>query len=252
VSHDTERLVIASYNVHRCVGADGRQELQRVARVLAELGADVIGLQEVDDGRAGNDQLAGLARLSGFAWLRGPTLQPGAGLFGNGLLTRLPVRNARLIDLSHPGCEPRGAIDAEIACSRGWIRVVVTHLGLGADERRHQSGRLLERMRMHAGFDVSVLLGDFNEWWAPAWMLRRMHRFFGETRAVRSFPASAPMLALDRVWVKPAPALAEVRAHRSALSRVASDHLPVRAVIELPGAGLGNRGDHHVDSPVPA
>jgi endonuclease/exonuclease/phosphatase family metal-dependent hydrolase len=63
-----------------------------------------------------------------------------------------------------------------------------------------------------------------------------MHRLLGRTRSVRSFPSRAPVLALDRIWVKPAQLLRELRAHRSPLSRRASDHLPLRAVIDFPVA----------------
>ena len=229
-----ELLVIASYNVHRCVGWDGRCDPARVAKVLAELDAQMIGVQEVSSRGGGVDQLVRLGRLAGFAFLRGPTLLRDDGSYGNGLLTRLPVRNARLIDLSLPGREPRGAIDVETELHGARIRVVVTHFGLRSSERAAQCDRLLDHLEPAEDFDLSILLGDFNEWWAPRRLLRRLHHYFGRTRSVRSFPAAAPVFNLDRIWVKPATALREIRAHRSRLARRASDHLPVRAVIELP------------------
>ena len=42
-------LRIASYNIHRCVGSDRNMDASRVARVIAELNCDTIGLQEVDN-----------------------------------------------------------------------------------------------------------------------------------------------------------------------------------------------------------
>lgn len=235
-----EQLVVASYNVHSCVGLDGRRDAERIAAVVSELDADVVGLQEVDShahGKTGLDQLATIARASGYAFVRGPTLLRPDGHYGNGVLTRLAVQNARLIDLSLPGREPRGAIDLEFLDLRGLrLRVVTTHLGLLPVERRAQCDRLLDRLEPSDHFDLSVLLGDFNEWWPPRALLRRLHRFFGRTRAVRTFPSPAPVFALDRIWVKPANALREFRAHRSPLSRRASDHLPVRAVIETPAS----------------
>ena len=114
------------------------------------------------------------------------------------------------------------------------LRVVATHLGLSPEERRVQWDRLLDTLAPASDFDLSVLLGDFNEWWAPKRLLHRLHRCFGRTRSVRTFPSPAPVLALDRIWVRPAEALVEVRAHRSPLARRASDHLPLRAVLALP------------------
>jgi endonuclease/exonuclease/phosphatase family metal-dependent hydrolase len=219
------------------VGIDRRLAPARVAAVVSQLEADVVGLQEVDStpaSRGGVDQLREIARASGFASVRGPTVAGGDGQYGNGILTRLPVANARLIDLSVDAFEPRGAIEIEIDHAGVRIRVVATHLGLMPHERRAQLDRLLERLEPPSHFDLSVLLGDFNEWWARGEQAARLHRYFGRTRSVRSFPAPVPVLALDRIWVKPAGAVREFRAHRSRLARVASDHLPVRAVVDLP------------------
>jgi endonuclease/exonuclease/phosphatase family metal-dependent hydrolase len=232
-------MVIASYNVHQCVGLDRRRSPTRIAAVVSELDAIIVGLQEVDarPGREpGLDQLAEIARAAGFAFVRGPTLLRHDGHYGNGLLTRAPVRNARLIDLSLPGREPRGAIDVEVEHAGRRIRVVATHLGLAPDERRAQCSRLLESLAPARAFDLSVLIGDFNEWWMRRELLQRLHRCFGYTRSVRTYPSPAPVLALDRIWVRPASALVELYAHRSRLARRASDHLPLRARIALPGA----------------
>jgi endonuclease/exonuclease/phosphatase family metal-dependent hydrolase len=230
-------IVMASYNVHNCVGIDGRRDPDRIAAVVAELDADVVAVQEVDSqaqSERGLDQLASIARASGHDFVRGPTLLRRDVHYGNGLLTRLAVQETHLIDLSLPGREPRGAIDVELRQDRARVRVVATHLGLLPVERSTQCDRLLDRLEPEGDFDVSVLLGDFNEWWPPRSLLRRLHRCFGRTRSVRTFPSPAPVLALDRIWVKPAVALREFRAHRSPLSRRASDHLPVRAVIDVP------------------
>ncbi len=88
-------------------------------------------------------------------------------------------------------------------------------------------------MQRADGRDLAVLPGDFNEWWVAGRLLRRLHRAPGRTRGVRSFPARAPLSPVDRICVKPARVVREIRAHRSALARRASDHLPVTARIEI-------------------
>lgn len=218
-------LVVASYNVHRCVGLDGRRDVDRIAGVLGELDADVVGLQEIDA-----DPLDALADAAGYERIAGPTLARHDGHTGNALLTRLPIATSVRLDLSIPGREPRGALDVELRAGTRRLRVAVTHLGLRAAERRSQCERLLELLAPR-GEDAAVLLGDFNEWFAQAALLRRIHRTFGRARGVRSWPSFGPLLALDRVWVRPERALRELRAHRSARTRVASDHLPVRATL---------------------
>lgn len=228
--------MIASYNVHRCIGSDGVHDPDRVAAVLGELQADVIGLQEVVSGpesEGGVDEVSYLARAGGFGWVRGPTMRGPAGRYGNALLTRLRVLDARLHDLSQQDREPRGAIDVVLAHERMRLRVVATHLGLLAPERSAQCQRLLEHLAAWHAVDVSVLLGDFNDWWTPAHGLDALHAHFGATPALRSFPAKAPLLPLDRIWVKPSSAVLQLRAHRSPLARRASDHLPVRAVVDV-------------------
>jgi endonuclease/exonuclease/phosphatase family metal-dependent hydrolase len=237
-ARDAGQLVIASYNVHGCVGIDSRWSPERVAEVIDELGADVVAVQEVHSSpeHAEGDELAMLARRGSYEFLHGPTHARPAGAYGNGLLTRLPVQELRLIDLSQPGREPRGAIDAEMLWDSTRIRVVATHLGLEPRERIAQCRQLLERLTRQDDADLSVLLGDFNEWWVPGRLLEKLHDHFGQPRAVRTYPAFAPLLKLDRIWVKPTGALAKVRAHRSRRTRVASDHLPLRAVIQRPSS----------------
>jgi endonuclease/exonuclease/phosphatase family metal-dependent hydrolase len=51
------RLRIASYNVHRAIGGDRRTDPQRILKVVRELDADVIALQEVEAHDDGADML---------------------------------------------------------------------------------------------------------------------------------------------------------------------------------------------------
>jgi endonuclease/exonuclease/phosphatase family metal-dependent hydrolase len=60
--------------------------------------------------------------------------------------------------------------------------------------------------------------------------LRWLHARLGRTPTLPTFPAGLPLLALDRVWVHPRAALRALRVHRT---RVASDHLPLVADLEI-------------------
>ena len=165
---DGAGLVVATYNVHTCVGVDHRYDPARVAQVLRELRADIIGLQEVDAGhRHGRhlDQWLYFAEATGLEAVRGASLIDHRGRFGNAILTRFPVLGVRQIDLSVPGREPRGAIDVDLAVEGRVLRVVATHLGLNAAERRIQARRLIERLAAAAGRrDGLIIMGDLNEW----------------------------------------------------------------------------------------
>lgn len=240
-------LRIASYNIHRCVGTDRRLDAARVAAVIAEVGCDTIGLQEVDS-RSGERhdsiQLDYLADSTGMQAIAGHTIVRHEGHFGNALLTRRPVLGVRRHDLSVPGREPRGAIEADLDVEGVPIRVFVTHLGLRPAERRFQIRRMMELLQAVPPGRSVVVLGDINEWLPVGRPLRWMHDLLGETPAERSFPSWLPMFALDRVWVRPQEALLAFGTHRSAAARVASDHLPIKAII---AAAFGHRreGDIH-------
>jgi endonuclease/exonuclease/phosphatase family metal-dependent hydrolase len=222
-------VIVASYNVHRCIGRDARCDPDRVAEVIREIDADVIGLQEVG---GDTDQVAHLAKHAGYHAVAGPTLLREDGHFGNALLTRVPTGEVRFVDLSITGREPRGAIDADLDLVGATCRVIVTHLGLRGYERRQQVEMLLTSVVEQATPELVLLLGDLNEWLGPARVLRRLRASFA-CAAVASFPTVRPMLALDRVLVRPAPAFVSLRAHDTPLSRWASDHLPVRAEIRV-------------------
>lgn len=216
-------LRIASYNVHGCVGTDGRKDAARIAAVIRELDCDTVGLQEVDYRL---DYIAG--RLD-MQVVPGLTLVRHDGPFGNALLTRRKVLDVRRLELGYGRREPRNALDVDLDVCGEKLRVIVTHLGLFAPERRWQVRKLIELVRETE--ERLVVLGDINEWFPFSRPLRWFNRLLGHSEVDRSFPSRWPLLALDRVWVRPRPALLALKAHRSALATRASDHLPVKAIV---------------------
>ncbi len=216
-------LTIGTYNIHRCVGRDHRYDVDRVARVIRQLDCDMVGLQEVDNTPALRTQLEFLANAT--------DMQPVAGA-SNALLTSRDVGKVRLHDLTYAGREPRGALDVEVLAARRVVRVIVTHLGLRCAERRFQVQKLLTVLRDIPPDRMVVVLGDINEWLPIGRPLRWLHGVLGKPPGGRrSFPVWAPLLALDRVWTRPAGALLELQVHRSREARAASDHFPVKALV---------------------
>src|SRR2546423_1123759 len=95
---------VASYNIHIGIGRDGQFLPDRTARVILELSADVIALQEVQLGPEGFNMLDHLETVTGFVSVPGPTLVHAVhGQYGNAVLTRHRVTSARSIDLSFDG-----------------------------------------------------------------------------------------------------------------------------------------------------
>ena len=227
-------LRIASYNVHGCCGADGKKDAQRIVQVIQECGCDTVGLQEVDY------RLDYIAHKLGMEPIPGLTLERHDGPFGNALLTRRKVLAVRRLGFTYSGREPRNALDVEIEVAGEPVRVIVTHLGLWPAERRYQVKKILHLIRETPTCERVVVLGDINEWMPYGRPLRWMHGLFGRSPAERSFPARWPLVALDRVWVRPRHALLALKAHRSPLAQVASDHLPVKAIVAIHQAEVRN------------
>jgi endonuclease/exonuclease/phosphatase family metal-dependent hydrolase len=237
-------LRIGSYNIHRCVGTDGRADVARVARVIVETGCDTLGLQEVDNQpgeRQDSMQLDFLGNATRMEALAGHTIVRHEGHFGNALLTRRPVLAVRRHVLSFGAREPRGALDVDLDVAGRVVRVIVTHLGLSPAERRFQVKVLLRLLHDIPPEQTVLVLGDINEWLPLGRPLRWLHGMLGAAPAERSFPSRLPLFALDRVWVRPRHTLLAFGAHRSADARVASDHLPVKAIVaagEEPQVGI--------------
>ena len=225
-------VTIASYNTHGGVGRDGRFDPERIARVIKETDADVIALQEVQNGATGFDMLAYLEEHTGYAAIAGPTFMRKGADYGNGLLTRFRVLSIQRIDLCVARCEPRGALDVELDCGGTPMRVLATHLGLRPSERREQIQRLLRALEGDRPLPT-VLMGDINEWFLWGRPLRWMHKHFEETPSIATFPSFYPLFALDRLWVKPRTLLRRLDVHATSLARVASDHLPLKAELDL-------------------
>lgn len=224
-------VMIATYNVHSCVGVDQRRDPDRTARVISGLRADIVALQEVESRTGAVDVLDQCSRACGYQALSAPTIVDSQHSFGNALLTRLPVRSFTRIKLGSGRREPRAVLDVLLECEDTPLRVITTHLGLARSERDRQIAQLLEIIR--SGPSVpTVLLGDLNEWLLPGRALRQLHGFFGITPAPTTFPSLFPMFALDRIWMSPALALTRVRVHKSVTARFASDHLPLLAEID--------------------
>ncbi len=224
-------LRIATYNIHSSIGGDRRADRDRVLTVLREIDADILGLQEV--GANANEELEQFNFFRdalGMEGVAGPTLRRNRSRHGNVILAKGKIRHAHLVDLSVPNMAPRGAIDSTIELGGHHVRVIVTHLGLLPHERQQQIARLAETLTLRSAA-VTVVLGDFNIFGPERASLQRIGAP-AQLPKLRSFPARRPMMSLDRVWTIPNRHLRNLDVHRTRLSSVASDHLPLVAEID--------------------
>ncbi len=230
-------VLVASYNVHKCVGTDGKFDPERTGRVIHEIDADVIALQEADKrfgDRTGLLDLVRLEREAGLTAVPIPGQLKAHGWHGNVVLFRRgSVRDVHQVKL--PGLEPRGAVVAEIELEAGGIiRIVAAHFGLLRRSRTRQVRAILDIMNDRRE-TPTLLMGDLNEWRLnDRSALAMFETAFGELPpAVPSFPSRLPLLALDRLISNRKDILSPVIAHDTPLARLASDHLPIKAWVNL-------------------
>jgi endonuclease/exonuclease/phosphatase family metal-dependent hydrolase len=223
-------FTVASYNIHKCAGLDGRVDLDRIADVIREIDADLIGVQEVF-----RPQALGLAERLGVEVAMGPTRERDGQLYGNAILTRLAIRGSRTFDLSRPDREPRGGIRLDLALADSLLHLFNVHFGLKIRERAAQVRMLVREHILHDELTgPRVVVGDLNEWfWFPGAVGRTLRRELHGPRIRRTHPAPLPLFPLDRIYWDRDLAADGFHVHRSRLARVASDHLPVVARLRM-------------------
>lgn len=227
-----------TYNVHRCLGADGQVDPLRIAEMIAACEPDIVALQELDVRRARSghvDQALALADALAMQCHFHPSFIVEEEQYGDAVLSALPMRLVKAAPL--PGVarlEPRGALWVAIELGEVTLQVINTHLGLAAHERLAQIECLLgdEWLGHPDCRDPVVLLGDFN-----AVRRSRVYRMAADRlkdaqaavggRPRRTFPARMPLLRIDHVFCSPCIEVLDVHVPRSLLARVASDHLPL-------------------------
>lgn len=232
---DARPIRIASYNIRKAVGTDRLRRPERVMAVIAEIGADIVVLQEADR-RLGARQSAlpfDLIATAGYVPVPFDIRPGGLGWHGNAILVRrgVTIRSCRALAL--PTLEPRGAVTALVEASGVAIRVVGMHLDLSGLWRRRQARAIIDHLTDAGGGAPAVLTGDLNEWSLAGGCLRDFARNFHFAATPASFHARRPVARLDRIMTTPDLAVVDCGVHRTALATRASDHLPVWAEVRL-------------------
>lgn len=236
-------LRIMTYNVHRCVGVDGRLDVGRIAAVIAQGRPDVVALQELDVSRARTgmvDQAHAIAHRLGMSFHFHAALQVEEERYGDAILTTAAHRVIKAAGLpcwpAIRALEPRGALWLELELGGRRLQVLNTHLGLTPPEQRVQARALVgpDWLGLRGPGDPPlVVAGDFNA--APFTYAHRMlagrltdaRRAAGRALGAPTFPSRLPVLAIDHVFVEGALAVRGVQTVSGPLARIASDHLPL-------------------------
>lgn len=226
-------------------------DLSLTAEAIRRCGAEIISLNEVRDTAEGwsdpcfTDQVRTIAESLGFPYFYfGRAIDvEGKGLYGNGLISKYPIRHVETIAIPDPlvkdeptwyesRCMIRAEIDVTDAASGEAkpLTVLVTHMGLAKGEARNAVQTALEQVVPGA---ATLLMGDFNltpdsEILAP---LLTKYQDAGALlpEGTLSFPSDVPDCKID--YIMAAGPVKFLQAEIPAL--VVSDHRPHTAVIEL-------------------
>ncbi len=235
-----KRLRIVTYNIHKGQGLDQRVKIERIAKILRAIEADVIALQEVlsvAGKRREDHQAQFLAEELEYHYRIGENRKIRGGAYGNVTLSRFPISFSCNYDITQHGREERGCLQTDIRFdSRQTLHIYNLHLGTAFTERRYQAHRLVEHeiLKGEGKKGARVILGDFNEWVAGL-ASRLFHSHFQSIhlRPVfgkpRSYPGVLPFLHLDHIYYDRRLELERVETIRNLRTLIASDHLPVIA-----------------------
>lgn len=243
------KLRVLTYNIHRAIGVDRRFRPERIVRVLRHYEADVVLLQEVDEGAPRSRELnlaKELAHEAGYPhFALGHNVSLRKGRYGNATLSRFPIARERNIDLSvAQSWIRRGCQHTTVQVPDGrTLEVFNLHLGLSAREREKQI-ELLSHCHEFGGVPETTPMlvgGDFNDWRSLLWPLFTNGLGFrcatdsktGRRGAIATYPSFSPQGGLDRIYYRGPLRMTSVRRCRLQITRVASDHLPVIAEFEL-------------------
>ena len=235
------QVVVLSYNIHRGVGGDGRFDLDRVARVIRRARPDLAALQEVDQGTRrskGILQARVLGEKTGLSWVFAKAMDYDGGEYGEAVLSRFPFLRIRRVPLpAEKGREPRVLLSTEVRMGEGGrgprVYFLATHLDHLSDAQRKAQVERIRRIVREAGDAPMILAGDLNAQPGEASMKALFRDWTpAALSAGPTFPADRPRAKIDYVLFRPAGRW-RVREARVLEESLASDHRPLRVVLEL-------------------
>ncbi len=227
---------VCSYNIRKSLGTDRKRNPDRIMKILAEVDADVIAVQEVDmrfGTRVSTLSPDQIIDQTDYMPVRFGIREQSLGWHGNAILVKKGIEVVDQQRIELPAFEPRGAILADIKVDGRVLRVVGMHLGLLGNWRRRQAEAIVSYLETIEGKVPTVFMGDLNQWAPDGGCLAQFAQHHNVIAPGPSFHARRPMLQLDRIITSRDIEVEATGVHRTALARTGSDHLPVWARLAL-------------------
>ncbi|NLT71110.1 MAG: hypothetical protein GXX91_10510 [Verrucomicrobiaceae bacterium] len=242
-------LRVMTYNIHSCVGLDGRIRPERIARVINSCDPDIVAVQEVDAHRprsGGHDQAKVIADHLRMDHAFYAVFEEAPEKYGLAIFSQFPftlVKTEHLTPAHSGRREARGAMWATFTSLPGVakLHLINTHFGLGREERRQQVRRILapDWLGGIPGDEPVILCGDLNSrersfvWRSLATRLCDVQTTLPGHRARATFPTLRALLRIDHLFVSRHLSVERVEVPRTATSIAASDHFPLGAELSL-------------------
>ena len=219
-------MKIMTFNTQQCRNYYTRAvDYDVMSKAILDFDADIVGLNEMYGNQT--EMLAKHAKMDN--WFFAPAL----GAFGNGILSKAPIKKVENIPIPDPVphayngyYEPRCILKAEFESG---LTVLITHFGLNPDEAESAVNTVLK----HLKGEKCVLMGDFNLVPEHPMLVPIREKMkdaadlFDEPKL--SYPSDAPTRKIDYIFVSPDIEL--ISADIPAV--VASDHRPHTAEIKF-------------------
>jgi len=169
------------------------------------------------------------------------------GRYGNAVLSRYPIERMRSACLPRVRdvLEPRALQWVRLLTPEYPISLLNTHLGLDRRERMLHAETMLGRDWIAEASEsgATVLCGDFNAM-PRSLVYQKLTRSLRDAQllvphkrtALATFPSLLPFMRIDHVLVSAQLTVRKCDVVRGWQARMASDHLPIVAEIELDGA----------------
>lgn len=243
-----KRIRVMTYNVHSCIGTDGKLSPGRIARVIGRYEPDIVALQELDLGRPRTgavDQPHSIAKELEMLYHFHPSIQVEEEKYGNAVLSRYPIDLICAMKLpkleSKLRLEPRGAIWVSVNVGGVRLQIINAHLSYYGPECEYQAKSLMSPEWIgHVNCaEPAILCGDFNclpnsrPWRAINRQLGDAQHLLDSHRPLATWSGIYPVGRIDHVFVSAGIKILAIEVPKTGLNRSASDHLPLIVDLEV-------------------
>lgn len=241
------RLKLLTYNIHKGFNWNNRRYfIKEIKEFINSTQADLVFLQEVV-GENRRHEKSGLVSsqfefLADEIWSYSSYAKNAVydnGHHGNVILSKYPLEFIENINLSTNVFEKRGMLLCKVSVENQIIMAASLHLNIFHNSRNNQYQKIIKYFKTNNQFDEFPLIiaGDFNDY------NKKSNSIFKKTLGMQdayylkhnhhalTFPAFAPILSLDRIYIKKS---SVINSHVIHNNNMLSDHLPLYCELNFP------------------